>query len=296
MATQKTILLTVDVEDWFQVENLRPWYPPKDWHRQQVRVENNTKRMLDLFDAAVRSDTRGNREPITATFFVLGWIAERFPDLIREIHRRGHEVASHGFGHLMCDRLDRKELEDDLQRSRHLLEDIIGHKVKGYRAPNFSVSDRVLASVQAAGYRYDSSYNDFSRHGRYGRMSVNGFEKKGIAIHLSDRFSELPISNLHIGRQILPWGGGGYFRFLPFPIFKSGISRILNRSHAYMFYLHPWEIDAGQPRAEQSKGLSRWRHYLNLDKTYGRLSRLISSFPYCRFLSCSKYLEEQMTN
>ncbi len=287
-----TILLTVDVEDWFQVENLRPWFPPSQWQHQELRVARNTRRLLDLFESLGRFDGSVPKRKIQATFFVLGWVAQRMPDLIREIHQRGHEVASHGFGHLMCDKLDRNELEDDLLRSRQLIEDIIGRRIAGYRAPSFSVNDRVLASIEKAGYRYDSSYNNFSRHGRYGRISTNGYQKSGIALKISESFSELPISNLSIAGQVLPWGGGGYFRLMPLALFKAGIRRILNQRQAYIFYLHPWEIDAQQPRGGQSSGLSTWRHYLNLDKTYARLSRLISSFQDSRFLTCSQYLNE----
>jgi len=292
--TQRSILLTIDVEDWFQVENLRPWFPPSQWHLQELRVDTNTRRLLDLFDSFGQDGEVIGKGPIKATFFVLGWVAERFPDLVREINQRGHEVASHGYGHLMCDRLGRDAFKEDLLRSKHLLERIIGKEVKGYRAPNFSINDQALAAVQSAGYRYDSSYNNFSRHGRYGRISVNGAQKKGIALRIAGEFYELPISNLTMGNQILPWGGGGYFRLLPPVFFKAGVRSILNRSQAYMFYLHPWEIDPDQPRAGQSKGFSRWRHYLNLDKTYARLSQLISSASGCRFLSCGEYIEEQM--
>lgn len=284
---QKKILLTIDVEDWYQVENLRPWFPPGTWNQQHQRVENNTQRLLDLLDSTAPI----NRKSPKATFFMLGWVAEKIPDLVREIHRRGHEIASHGYGHTMCNHLDLNDLKKDLTRSKSLLENIIGSEINGYRAPNFSINDRVLKTIQQAGYKYDSSYNNFSKHGRYGRLSINNNTKQGACIKFPNRFYELPISNLKLAKQIIPWGGGGYFRFMPFPIFKAGIKQILKQQEAYMFYLHPWEIDPDQPRVKKAKGLSAWRHYLNLDKTYGRLTKLITTFKHHNFMTCSQYIE-----
>jgi peptidoglycan/xylan/chitin deacetylase (PgdA/CDA1 family) len=144
-------LFTIDVEDWFQVENLRPWNPPAAWDSRELRVEANVHALLDLFDGKVR-----------ATFFVLGWLAERLPHLVREIAARGHEVASHGSSHRMCRPLSDADLGDELQGSKRLIEDITGAEVAGFRAPNFSVDDRVLSLAREAGYRYDSSLNSFS--------------------------------------------------------------------------------------------------------------------------------------
>ena len=151
-------LITIDVEDWFQVENLRPWNPVSSWDSRELRVERNVRRLLDLFDevgAALPSNS------LRATFFVLGWIAERLPGLVREIAARGHEVASHGQSHRMCRPLPDAELKGELEDSKRLLEDIVGKEVAGFRAPNFSVDDRVLGLIAESGYRYDSSYNNF---------------------------------------------------------------------------------------------------------------------------------------
>ena len=282
----KYILLTVDVEDWFQVENLRPWFPPSNWEKFPLRVERNINRLLDLFDRCSDGNLR-------ATFFILGWVAEKLPGLVREISSRGHEVASHGFGHIMCNQIDPAALDKDIRHSKGLLEDIVGREVKGYRAPNFSINDQALKSIQSAGYQYDSSYNNFSKHGRYGTISVNGCKTKGIAIQMANGIIELPISNLILRGKTLPWGGGGYFRFLPFKIFKVGVNKILNDSDTYLFYMHPWEIDPDQPRARAAKGFSGWRHYVHLDKTYGRLEGLINVFKGCNFISCSRYIEIQ---
>lgn len=284
MQQQKNILLTIDVEDWFQVENLRPWFPPNAWDKQKLRVEKNTIKILNLLDSFTTTEPK-------ATFFILGWIADKLPNLVREIHQRGHEVASHGYGHMMCNHLNPNDLNKDLTRSKHLLENIINCEVKGYRAPNFSINENILKSIKKAGYKYDSSYNNFSKHGRYGKLLINGTKNKGTSIKYSSSFYELPISNMKLANQIIPWGGGGYFRFMPFPIFRAGIEQILKKQDAYMFYLHPWEIDQNQPRMIQAKGLSGWRHYLNLDKTYERLNKLISTFKMHKFITCSQYIE-----
>lgn len=278
-----TILISIDVEDWFQVENLRSYYTPSSWKNQASRVEKNTLRLLDLLDRF--------SDGLKATFFVLGWIADRHPQLVREIHNRGHETASHGYSHLMCTQMEPHELEVDLKKSKEILEDITGQPIIGFRAPNFSINDRILHSIEKSGYKYDSSYNNFNRHGRYGSLSVNGFKKKGIAFKVNQDFYEIPISNLQLGSTIIPWGGGGYFRFFPIQIFQAGVKRILSRKRTYMFYLHPWEIDPDQPAVSTNISLSNWKHYLNLDKTYCRFERLLENFHHCSFMTCSQYIE-----
>jgi polysaccharide deacetylase family protein (PEP-CTERM system associated) len=288
-----TILLTIDVEDWFQVENLRPVFPPETWDHQELRVEQNTNNLLDLLDSITLNPTQTNpTNPVhpKATFFILGWIAKRCPSLVKAIASRGHEVASHGNNHLMCNQLNHNDLKEDLSQSKKLLEDITGNKVNGYRAPNFSINDTALNLVQSCDYKYDSSYNNFSKHGRYGTITLNGNPKTGTALKINKNFIELPISNLTIGRQIIPWGGGGYFRFFPPQLFKAGIQRILKKTGAYIFYMHPWEIDADQPRTNQVNRLSAWRHYLNLSKTHNRLKNMIKTFSHCNFPTCSRYL------
>jgi polysaccharide deacetylase family protein (PEP-CTERM system associated) len=287
-STLPTILLTFDVEDWFQVENLRSHFPPATWNRQELRVEKNTHKLLDLLDSITLRSLR----PTTpkATFFVLGWIAKRLPNLVREIQARGHEIASHGYNHIMCNQLDPNGLEQDLVQGKKTIEDIIGIEVSGYRAPNFSIDNTAINLIRKSGYSYDSSYNNFSKHGRYGVISLDGYHTTGAAINFSQNFIELPISNLTIGNQVIPWGGGGYFRFFPLSIFKAGIRRILKKTGVYVFYLHPWEVDPEQPRIKERNYMSSWRHYLNLDKTHQRLQALITTLNHCRFLTCTQYL------
>ena len=281
---KQSIILTIDVEDWFQVENFSRYIKRSEWDKLPTRVVENTHSILDLLQE--------NKRNIKATFFVLGWIAERFPDLIREISKRGHEIASHGYDHVMCTHIAPDSLLSDLIRSKNGIEKITGTEVKGYRAPSFSISDDALRLIRKAGYAYDSSYNSFARHGRYGFITTNGFPKKGIAIRIASDFYELPISNLEFRGQTIPWGGGGYFRLFPFSIFKKGIQRILSQQQAYMFYMHPWEIDPEQPRVNQAKGISAFRHYVNLERTLGRLRRMIFTFKNCKFLTCHQYLKE----
>ena len=302
-----TILITIDVEDWFQVENLRPWFPPETWDKQQSRVEQNTLKLLDLFDSIklptpnnqknsknpINSKNSNNfRRSVRATFFVLGWIAERYPNLIKEIVRHGHEVASHGHNHLMCNKISRPELLKDLKYSKKLLEELTGNKVVGYRAPSFSISDDILKIIEKAGYQYDSSYNSFDKHGRYGTITSNRNAKTEKIININPNFVELPISNLKVANQTIPWGGGGYFRLLPLTIFKAGVKNIIDKTGQYVFYLHPWEIDPKQPRIKTAKVLTTWRHYLNLNKTQKRLTNFIHEFNSCKFLTCSQYIQE----
>ena len=193
----KTILLTVDVEDWFQVENFKDCIPYSAWPSLELRVERNTVELLDLLDAAAT--------PVRATFFVLGWVAERCPGLVREIHQRGHEVASHGVNHNLCYNLSQEDLRQDLIKSKMLLEDIVGQEVSGYRAPSFSITNNVLNLVREAGYLYDSSYNSYDGHGRYGALKLPEMEKQGLPLYsLASSFYEVPISNLRIGSKVIP--------------------------------------------------------------------------------------------
>jgi polysaccharide deacetylase family protein (PEP-CTERM system associated) len=350
------ILLTIDVEDWFQVENLREACPVTSWSSYELRVERNTHRILDLLDEVSRqrsafrepqgpvedpeqgrweqgrragsgqqptiTDRRsaaGNRRSaeelmtdnfeqrkLRATFFVLGWIAERLPNLVREIKARGHEIGSHGYGHELCTKCSPNDLRKDLLGSKRLLEDIIGESVFGYRAASFSVSNEILKMIEDCGYLYDSSYNSFSMHGRYGKVSLdtNG---TGIAHRIADNFMELPISNLpissfpilgtlgnlaHFRHVCFPWGGGAYFRLMPTWVFRKGVDRILSEGDAYLFYMHPWEIDPEQPRVHDASRSLRLRHYVNLGKTEEKLSKMLRYFSRCRFMTCHEYLKK----
>lgn len=229
---------------------------------------------------------------IKSTFFVLAWLAERLPHLVRELQARGHEVASHGYNHELPNSLSPKDLKKDLIDSKKLLEDIIGEAVTGYRAPSFAINDNILKTIANCGYHYDSSYNSFSMHGRYGSISLNGSGRKGIAHKISDNFHELPISNLRLGGLTFPLGGGGYFRLIPHLPFKYGVKSILKKENAYLFFMHPWEIDPEQPRVKEAITAYKFRHYVNLRNTRDKLINLIDAFSQCRFITCSQYLFE----
>ena len=307
-------LITIDVEDWFHVENFKSLIPFETWDHQESRIERNIHRLLDLFDSiesppAKRSTTGASRPiyannlidaanatntiKVRATFFVLCWIAERFPHLVREIAARGHEIASHGCYHELPENMPPHSLRAELTDSRKRLEDTIGMPVAGFRAPSFSINDEILEAVAGSDYLYDSSYNSFSLHGRYGKISLNGQPQTGIAHRVFDYFYELPISNLKWLGNVLPLGGGAYFRLIPFSFFKLGVKRILTGDNAYLFYIHPWEIDPEQPRMKEASWNHKMRHYTKLSKTYDRLVRIISAFKYCHFTTCSQYLDAQ---
>jgi len=282
-AEKKSILLTFDVEDWFQVENFKGYIPFSTWDSYPLRVEKNTRKILDILDSF-------SFRP-RATFFVLGWIAKKLPQLVREIDERGHEVASHGTFHQLCTKQSHVEIAHDLQNGKKLLEDILGRTVCGYRAPSFAINNDTLKIIEDTGHTYDSSYNSFAMHGRYGSITLPFNSKKGSAYQISETFFELPISNLNMGQRVFPLGGGGYFRLIPFPFFKAGIKSILNKEDTFLFYSHPWEFDPGQPRVDQAAKAFKFRHYINLDKTELKLTSLIKSFSHCNFISCTDYLE-----
>ena len=283
MAKKPAILLTIDVEDWFQVENFKSYIDFSTWNSFELRVEKNTHLILDLLDAF-------SFKP-KATFFILGWIAEKLPTLVRQIRDRGHEVGSHGANHHLCTTLDRNRLAQDLLTSKNRIEDITGHAVYGYRAPSFAVNDQVIDMIKQAGYLYDSSYNSFSAHGRYGSINLSNAVKNGGSYQLDNHFFELPVSNLRLCNKTIPLGGGGDFRLYPTPFFKQGIKNVLKKDNAFIFYTHPWEFDPNQPRVHQASRGFKFRHYINLNKTESKLKRIINSFSSCEFVTCRRYLD-----
>lgn len=264
--SQPPTAMSVDVEDWFQVENLKEAIPRSSWDSRERRVERNTMRLLELLEE------RGAR----ATFFILGWVGERHPALVRQIAAGGHEIASHGYGHELVYTLSHAEFRADVERSKKSLEDITSQPVTGYRAPCFSITDWAVAILQDLGFEYDSSAFPTVAHDRYGRLT--GVEMGQPIVELRPGFHEVCISCLPLGGRGLPWGGGGYFRLVPFPAWRAGVRRIMRSGSPYVFYIHPWEIDPGQPRVEGLGRMSRFRHYLNLDRSEGRFRSLLSGF------------------
>lgn len=261
---QGTICITVDVEEWFQAENLRQSHPPGSWDSRESRVEASTHRILDVLGDG----------SVPATFFILGWVAERTPGLVRAIADAGHEVASHGRGHLICGSLSESQLREDISVSKKTLEDITGTQVLGYRAPCFSVSDRLLELLFEEGYRYDSSFNPFLIHDRYGRLSTPG-PRRGPFTHQSGMV-EFPMPMGRLMGMDLPISGGGYFRLYPYWAFRRMVVRCLRETGLYLFYMHPWEVDPGQPRTRVRNPGHMFRHYHGLSGTLGKLARLIS--------------------
>ncbi len=281
-AEKYSILLTFDVEDWFQVENFKSNIRFSTWNSLELRVERNTIKILDLLDSF-------SFKP-RATFFVLGWVAEKCPQLIMEISNRGHEVASHGYGHDLCTQIEKHLLIRDLRDSKAMLEDITGKQVTGYRAPSFSISDEVLDLIREAGYLYDSSYNSFSSHGRYGSLDLSCASKKPGMYQLKSDFFELPVSNLNLFNHILPLGGGGYFRLIPFSVFKHGIDTVLKKEKVFVFYAHPWEFDPDQPRVESAAPFLKFRHYVNLNRTEKKMKCLINRFSPHKFQTAISHI------
>jgi len=228
---------------------------------------------------------------LRATFFVLGWVAERMPSLVREILSRGHEVASHGYNHNLCNQCSTAELKEDLKESKKLLEDILGTAVLGYRAPSFSITEKVLEVLQECGYLYDSSFNSFAVNNRYGKIEISS-NGMGIAHRTCRNIYELPISNFRAGKYTVPAGGGAYFRLIPIRLFTKMVHSVLKDQNAYLFYLHPWEIDTGQPKVKSAPAFLRFRHYTNISMTLSKLSFLIDHLEDLSFISCGDYIRQ----
>ena len=296
MGKNSRILLTIDVEDWFQVENFKNHIPFSTWQSIDLRVERSTNVILDLLDSVQLSNVNNGGNTPKATFFVLGWIAKRVPDLIKEIDARGHEIASHGFNHNLCTLETEEHLQKDLLSSKELLEDMIGKPVHGYRAPNFSINERILRLIESCGYSYDSSYNSFALNPRYGKVNLFKDTQFNSPTKITPGFSELAISNYKIANQVLPFGGGGYFRLIPHFVFSRVVEKILEKNSYYLIYLHPWEFDPTQPRVERASPLSKFRHYVNIDKTLLKLTKLIEKFRDCAFTTCHEYIKTYPTN
>jgi polysaccharide deacetylase family protein (PEP-CTERM system associated) len=347
VSVAKTLItnaLTIDVEDYFQLNAFSDVIRYEDWDTFKPTVEKNTYKILDLLDSvevnqgsqftvhssqliAQSSVTSENGETKIqswksskscrtsdspkATFFVLGWITERFPHIVKEIHARGHEVACHGYSHQLIFNQTQEEFLDDVKRAKNLLEDIIGEKVVGYRAPTYSITEKTfwaLGILHDLGFKYDSSifpikhdvygwpgsprfpyvisFNngkstlpDISRNINYDLKSYNENSRSII---------EVPMATVRMFNKNVPAAGGGYFRLFPYFLTKHLLRGINNKEKKpFVFYLHPWEIDQDIPRTENARAFSRFRTYVNLDKTITRFSRLLSDF---KFISLSDLL------
>ena len=262
--------LTIDVEDYFQVSAFAPHIARSEWDERECRVERNVERILALLADA----------NATATFFTLGWIAERYPDLLRRIADAGHELASHGQSHERASEQSRNEFLADIRLAKAIIEDVSGHEVRGYRAPSFSIgagNPWAFEAIAEAGYRYSSSVYPI-RHDHYGTPDAPRF-----AHEVQPGLLELPIATVRMLHRNWPAGGGGYFRLLPYALSRWSIRRInaCDRQPA-MFYFHPWELDPDQPRIAGTGAKTRFRHYVNLQRMAPRLARLLRDFRWSR--------------
>jgi polysaccharide deacetylase family protein (PEP-CTERM system associated) len=257
---------TVDVEDYFQVSAFEGVVDRAHWNDIPTRVEDNTRRVLDLLE----------RHGTKATCFVLGWVGERHPNLVREIARRGHTVACHGYSHRLIYDQSRAEFAEETRRAKDVLEQLVGRPVRGYRAASYSITRRSLWALDTLielGFEYDSSVFPV-RHDRYGIPDAPRFPH--VIERAGGTIVEFPISTLNLAGYHLPVGGGGYFRIFPFWLSASAIAHLNHRENQpAMFYIHPWEVDPAQPRVAAGL-LSRFRHYRHLAECEGRLDRLLS--------------------
>ena len=263
--------MTVDVEEYFQVAAFEGRIRRDAWERYPSRVALNTGRVLDAF---AEHDVR-------ATFFVLGWVAEREPGLVRRIVDGGHELASHGYDHTRATMLDRAAFTADVTRTKKTLEDLSGRAVRGYRAPSYSIGARnlwALDVLREAGYVYSSSIYPI-HHDLYGMPEAPRF---AFRLH-ADAILELPVTTVEVAGRKLPAGGGGYFRLMPYPLYAWALRRVNQRDRQPgIFYFHPWEVDPEQPRIDGASLRSRFRHYVNLDTMEARLRRLLREFRWGR--------------
>ena len=274
--------MSVDVEDYFQVSAFEKTISRNDWDSLPCRVEANTDRILTLFAT----------KNIHATFFTLGWVAERYPQLIKRIVDAGHELACHGYSHIRVTQQTPDEFRDDVTRAKSLLEDLGGVAVNGYRAPSYSIgADNLWALdiLDELGFTYSSSIYPV-KHDLYGMPEAPRFAFKPGK---PDGLLEVPISTIKLGGKTLPCGGGGYFRFYPYQFSKWMIQRVNKKDQqACIFYFHPWEIDPQQPRQKDISFKTRFRHYLNLERMEQRLTQLLDDFEWdtmeAVFLSAGK--------
>ena len=266
-----TNALTIDVEDYFQVSAFAPYIDRADWDTCVCRVERNVARILAMLD----------QHDVKATFFTLGWIAERYPAIVRDIVAGGHELASHGYGHQRASDLEPKAFFEDIHGAKVLLESLGGMEVKGYRAPSFSIDasnrDWAFECLARAGYRYSAGVYPV-RHDHYGMPEAQRFAH---VVHAP--LIEVPPTTVRAFDRNWPASGGGYFRLMPYALSRHLISRVNRRDgEAAVFYFHPWEIDAAQPRVPGIDAKTRFRHYVNIGRMESRLNRLLKDFRWGR--------------
>ncbi len=265
-----TNAMTIDVEDYFQVSAFSPYINRTEWNSKECRVEHNVNTILELLD----------QHNAKATFFTLGWVAERYPQLVRQIVSQGHELASHGYGHERASDQTPESFFTDINLAKILLEDLSGSEVCGYRAPSFSIGSGNLwayEGLESAGYRYSSSVYPIA-HDHYGMPNSPRF-----AYRVRPGLIEIPITTVRLFWRNFPSSGGGYFRLLPYALSHWMLNRVnIKDNEPGIFYFHPWEIDTEQPRVEGINKKTRFRHYVNISKMQARLNQLLTDFDWDR--------------
>jgi len=269
-STALTNALTIDVEDYFQVSAFAPHINRLEWNSRECRVERNVDRILGML----------SEHGAKATFFTLGWIAERYPNIVKRIVDEGHELASHGYGHERASDQTEEVFFSDIQLAKFILEDLSGVAVKGYRAPSFSIGTGNLWAfdcLQRAGYEYSSSVYPI-QHDHYGMPDSPRF-----AYQVRDKLLEIPVTTLRVLNRNLPSSGGGYFRLFPYSLSRWMLGKVNSGDReSAIFYFHPWEIDTEQPRIPGISRKTRFRHYVNIDRMEARLNRLLKDFKWGR--------------
>ena len=342
-------ILSVDLEDYYQVSAFDSVVKRQDWDKYESRIERNTHRLLDILNGSMRHSQSAIRNPVRATFFCLGWIAERYPGLIKRIKKEKHEIACHGYAHKLVYKQKKEEFREDIRKAKAILEDITGDEAIGYRAPSYSITGQSLWAfeiLREEGFRYDSSIFPI-HHDRYGiadaprfpfiismngnntfefiilnmdteatknyspvplinqgnslshfsvnsTNSINATKPSAIAGLAPSSLLEFPLSTVRLLGQNIPISGGGYFRLFPYSIIRKGLKHLNQRGKMpFVFYLHPWELDPDQPRMNGISRRSRFRHYLNLEKTETRIKNLLGDF---NFFSFKEAIEPNKSN
>lgn len=261
-------LLSFDIEEYFQVENLRSVFPREGWSSLRYRVRVGVEKILEILD----------ERNILSTFFILGWLAERCPEIVRSISSRCHEIACHGYGHTVLNQMSETDMREDIKRAKGAIESAAGRVVHGYRAPNFSIVPGLYQVLRELGFEYDSSIFPFRLHNRYGRVDDVKFTRSvdGILLEKNTGILELPVSVLKLGMTQIPWAGGAYFRIIPSFLYMIGVKKILDENPYFLFYIHSWEFDPDQPRVRFGvKWDHRFRHYAGLHQVETNFKKMI---------------------
>ncbi len=267
-------VFSVDLEDYYMVSGYSSVIRFEDWEKFEGRIEGNTGKLLDLL----------NRHEVRATFFVLGWVARRYPELVRRVHSSGHEIASHGYNHKPVFEMTPEEFARDLALTREILENVTGEKVVGYRAPSYSITRKSMWALDILveqGYRYDSSIfpirHDFYGYPDFSRCPV------AVTVEGGGRILEIPMSTIRLMGRNIPVCGGGYFRLYPFALTAWSIRRLNRRDRLpAIFYIHPWELDEEQPKVNAG-AIRNLRHRINIGKSENRIRELLNRFSFCSF-------------